>query len=61
MIAATIASTPVAIQMGKKRAATTAFAARGERRSAFDGTTTPSVGVRALTDRPIRGCPTVKS
>jgi hypothetical protein len=61
MIAATTASTPVAIQIGKKRAATTAFEAKGARRVAFEGTATPSVGVRALTDRPIRGCPTVKS
>jgi hypothetical protein len=49
---ATITSAAVAIQMGRKRAATIPLA------------TTPAafrVGLRALTDRPIRGGEVVKS
>ncbi len=52
MIAETIASAPVAIQIGRKRAATMAFATRPAR---------STVGVKALTTRPIRGGTTVKS
>jgi hypothetical protein len=52
MIAETITSAPVAIQIGRNRAPTTAVATRLER---------SEVGVRALTIRPIRGGTTVKS
>jgi len=61
MIAATIASTPVAIHTGKKRAATTALATAPADRLITGDAATPSVGVRALTSRPIRGGTTVKS